>query len=200
MVGPPESIVFDVGYVLVDVDAAEFLAALGPGARDLEAVCEAVDLDAHERGAYPGEVLIDRLASLASLADRPIDRGRLTRLWKGIYRPVPRMLELAKRLGETRRVYYLSNMGEPHWQHLQEGLGLKAYARDAIASFEVQLLKPDPAIFALAERRFALDPAQTLFIDDRAVNVRAAERRGWRGLVHRDVESTHAALAALGLG
>jgi HAD superfamily hydrolase (TIGR01509 family) len=58
-------------------------------------------------------------------------------------------------------------------------------------------MKPHADIYAQAERRFALEPAATVFIDDRADNIDAARARGWHGIVHRDYAGTRAALRAL---
>jgi len=44
---------------------------------------------------------------------------------------------------------------------------------------------------------FELEPAATVFIDDRADNIAAARARGWRGIVHGGYHSTLAALRDL---
>jgi len=49
-----------------------------------------------------------------------------------------------------------------------------------VVSGEERLKKPDPRIFDLAARRFGLDPGATVFVDDSATNVVAAERLGFR--------------------
>ena len=59
-------------------------------------------------------------------------------------------------------------------------------------------MKPHAGIYAEAERRFALTPAATVFIDDRAENIAAARARGWHGIVHTDYARTRAALRAPG--
>jgi len=69
----------------------------------------------------------------------------------------------------------------------------------ALPSFLAGVMKPDAAIYEQAERRFALEPAATVFIDDRPENIASARERGWQGVVHRDPASTVAALAALGV-
>jgi 2-haloacid dehalogenase len=56
-----------------------------------------------------------------------------------------------------------------------------------VVSGEEGVKKPDPRIFDLAIRRFGLDPAQTLFIDDSAVNTAAASGLGFR--THRFVHA-----------
>jgi 2-haloacid dehalogenase len=58
-------------------------------------------------------------------------------------------------------------------------------------------MKPHAGIYAEAERRFALEPGATVFIDDRADNITAARARGWQGIVHADYRGTLAALRAL---
>ncbi len=51
-------------------------------------------------------------------------------------------------------------------------------------------MKPDAEIYAEAERRFGLDPRTTVFIDDRAENIKAARARGWSGIEHSDYHQT----------
>ena len=41
-----------------------------------------------------------------------------------------------------------------------------------------KLIKPDPAIFNLLIKRYALNPAQTIFIDDNIKNVTTAKEVG----------------------
>jgi HAD superfamily hydrolase (TIGR01509 family) len=60
-------------------------------------------------------------------------------------------------------------------------------------------MKPEPGIYAEAERRFDLEPARTVFIDDLPANIEMARRRGWHGVQHRGYGETVAALAALGV-
>jgi 2-haloacid dehalogenase len=48
-----------------------------------------------------------------------------------------------------------------------------------VVSGEERLVKPDPAIFAVLEGRFGLQPARTTFIDDSTANVEAARSLGY---------------------
>ena len=59
--------------------------------------------------------------------------------------------------------------------------------RDIIVSGTEKLMKPDPAIYALAIERFGIDPAGALFIDDVAKNIAGAESVGIAG--HRFVDA-----------
>ena len=49
---------------------------------------------------------------------------------------------------------------------------------DVLVSGKEKLIKPDPAIFNLLIKRYSLDPAQTIFIDDNIKNVTAAKEVG----------------------
>lgn len=194
-----DTVVLDVGHVLVGVDARAFLGLLADhGARfaSLDELCATVDLDAHEAGLVDGNAF---LARLEARLVRPIDPRVLLREWNGLYVPMAPMLDLARRLRRAGRLFLLSNMGELHWAHLEAAFGIPSLAHDALPSYEAKVLKPDPAIYAHAERRFALDPARTVFVDDRADNCAAARARGWHAVRHRDAAETAAALAALGI-
>ncbi|MBJ3775193.1 HAD-IA family hydrolase [Acuticoccus mangrovi] len=72
-------------------------------------------------------------------------------------------------------------------------------ARGRTVSGEVGITKPDPAIYALHARRFGLEPAATLFFDDSAANVAAAEAAGWTGRLFTDAARMRADLAATGV-
>ena len=93
----------------------------------------------------------------------------------------------------------LSNMGALHWDHLEKAFGIPSLGHGAVASYTVGAIKPHPTIYETIEQRFNLDPARTVFIDDRPVNIAAAKERGWAGIVHRDATQTLQALAQLGV-
>jgi HAD superfamily hydrolase (TIGR01509 family) len=60
-------------------------------------------------------------------------------------------------------------------------------------------VKPDAALFAMAEQRFGLVPAQTVFVDDHPRNVEAAQARGWHAVLATDAGAIQRGLAAHGL-
>ena len=51
---------------------------------------------------------------------------------------------------------------------------------DIIVSGDEKMIKPDPAIFHLAIKRFDIEPDKTLFIDDNAANIEAAKSLGFQ--------------------
>ena len=62
-----------------------------------------------------------------------------------------------------------------------------------------KLVKPDPAIYALALQRFGIRPGQAIFIDDNHANVISARENGFAKHHFRDAASLRAELVALNL-
>ncbi|HEX7305554.1 HAD-IA family hydrolase [Lentzea sp.] len=60
----------------------------------------------------------------------------------------------------------------------------------AILSGEVGLAKPDVDIYLLTATRLNLEPAECVFVDDLAVNIRGAVAAGMVGVHHRSTRST----------
>jgi HAD superfamily hydrolase (TIGR01509 family) len=194
-----ETIVFDIGWVFVHLDPRPILECLALRAADrpaLQALVESVRLDDHETGRVHGDEL---LARLAALAERPVSLEEVRVKWLDMFVLQPAMVELAHRLSERYRVHLLSNIGDLHWAHLSREYGLHRIGHGALPSFLAGCMKPHADIYAEAERRFALEPRSTVFIDDRPENIDAARARGWQGILHSGHASTVNALRALGI-
>jgi 2-haloacid dehalogenase len=194
------NVVFDIGWVLVRLNyrpLLDFLQAHGAQLADRDAVMTGIRLEDHETGRLPGHGLLERLRGLTRSQRASLEETQAK--WLDMFELEPAMIELAHRLSERHRVFLLSNIGDLHWAHLAREYRLHAIGHGALPSYVAGVMKPHPAIYAEAERRFALEPSATVFIDDRADNVAAARTRGWHGILHRDHGSTLAGLQALGV-
>jgi 2-haloacid dehalogenase len=192
-------IVFDIGWVFVHLNPRpilDFLAQNAAECRDLESVIARISLDDHECGRMSGEGLLERLQGLTG---RPVTAAQVHAKWVDMFELQPDMVDLAQRLSQRYRVYLLSNIGDLHWEHLCREYSVHRIGHGALPSFIAGAMKPDGAIYAEAERRFALEPAATVFIDDREDNIKAARSRGWHGIVHSGYEQTRVALRELGV-
>ena len=174
----------------------ELLRSRGVEADDLHSVLARAALEDHESGRLPGRGLLERLAALAP---DPVSVQELYAHWIDMFELEPEMVELAHRLSDTHRVYLLSNIGDLHWAHLSREYRFHRIGHGALPSYLAGVMKPHAGIYAEAERRFALEPAVTVFIDDRADNIATARDRGWHGIVHSGHESTVRALRGLGV-
>ena len=114
--------------------------------------------------------------------------------------PMRDTVALLQRLhGAGHALYFLSNMPAPYADHLEANHDFIALFRAGIFSARVNLIKPDPAIFAHALEQFAIAAPDTLFIDDVLHNVQAARAAGWQALQFRDAAQCEAELVRLGL-
>ncbi|MDE2137788.1 MAG: HAD-IA family hydrolase [Gammaproteobacteria bacterium] len=196
---PIRNVVFDIGWVFVRLKyqpLLDLLRARGVETPDLHTALNAAALEEHESGRLHGSGLLERIAALGR---EPVPVEELYAHWIGMFELEPAMVELAHRLSESHRVYLLSNIGDLHWTHLSREYGLHRVGHGALPSYLAGVMKPHAGIYAEAERRFALEPAATVFIDDRADNIDAARRRGWHGIVHGGYASTVEALRGLGV-
>lgn len=75
------------------------------------------------------------------------------------------------------RLLVLSNMSSDFIEHIRRFDVYREFEGDVV-SCEVKTVKPEPEIYRCLLDRFELDPAETLFIDDREANLRAAEQFG----------------------
>src|ERR1700730_12685790 len=71
--------------------------------------------------------------------------------------------------------------------------------RGVMLSGEVKLLKPDPRIFKLLLETFPIDPALTVYVDDREPNVETAVAFGMHGILFTEAAALRTELIGLGL-
>ena len=115
--------------------------------------------------------------------------------------PVPGVHALVEAL-DARGVplFAITNFSADFWPPFQARE--QAFFRrfhDIVVSGEVKLLKPDPAIYYLALDRFRLRPQDALFVDDRLINVEAAEAVGMKAHLFTSAEDLRTRLEQEGL-
>ncbi|NDP39013.1 MAG: HAD-IA family hydrolase [Rhodoferax sp.] len=206
------NIVFDFGAVLFTWRPTELLrhhfperAASAPHAADLaQAVFGHADWHQFDRGVLSMREVITRTAARLGL-----DPGVLTRLVESIPDHLLPMQEtlavlaqlrlLREQQGDAPKLYFLSNMPAPYARALVQRHAFLQWFDGGVFSSDVQLVKPDAEIYALLESRYALAPERTLFIDDNAANVQAAQARGWQGIEFASAQQLQAQLARHGI-
>jgi putative hydrolase of the HAD superfamily len=94
------------------------------------------------------------------------------------------------------RLYYLSNMPEPYARSLEQRHEFFQWFDGGVFSGDVNYIKPEPAIYELLETLYALRPERTVFIDDLAINITAAQARGWHGIQFESARQVQAELDA----
>ena len=90
-------------------------------------------------------------------------------------RPTEKLIDELKAAGY--KLYVLSNMSREFIDFLRKQRVYENFDGDVV-SCEVGIVKPMPEIYDLLLERFDLNPAETIFIDDRKENVDAAAAKG----------------------
>jgi 2-haloacid dehalogenase len=81
----------------------------------------------------------------------------------------------------------------------RERYGFLSLFEQIVVSGEAGLVKPDPRIYDLLVERTGLNSCRTVFVDDRAENVRAAKERGFTGVLFEEPGQLRRDLTGLGL-
>ena len=178
------SVIFDVGRVLFDWDLRYLFAKLIPDRDELEwFVANVVTPEwhfQHDAGRPLAAMLPELKAEFpdhAALIDAYAVRFNET-----IPAPMPGSLELVERLDAAGvPLFAITNFGHEFWEGFRPTQPIFDRFQGIIVSGTEKLIKPDPAIYRLAIKRFGIDPSGALFIDDVAANVAGAESLGIAG-------------------
>ena len=178
-----ETVVFDVGKVLLTFEP-ERVASLLP-AQHREALKEAMFGPVHRWSEFDlGRKSNEQIAfEIAAAAGVP---GGAEMVLEALYRfpetmeplPLYHCIDPLKKLG--KRLYALTNYAEPSFTLTKEAFPLLKALDGEVVSAREKVCKPEEGIYRILLERYGLDPAGSLYIDDREENVRAGERAGFR--------------------
>jgi len=197
-----DAVVFDLGGVLVDWDPRLLYRTMLGSDEEIAAFFDEVDfagwnhrLDAGERTwaeavADLGTRFPHRRELLAAYPER------FAETIGGVIDGTVRLVEELH--GAGVRLLALTNWSAELFPHARERFAFLRLFEAVIVSGEERLAKPDPRIFELLLTRHRLDPAGTVFVDDREVNVDAARAVGMTGLVFTDPDQLRRDLARVG--
>ncbi|MEP0943637.1 MAG: HAD-IA family hydrolase [Rhizobiaceae bacterium] len=96
-----------------------------------------------------------------------------------------------------RDVTLLTNFNQHKFVEAKKKFDFLTRARGETVSGLVELVKPEPDIYAHHHSTHGLDPAATLFIDDSIANIEAARAAGWQAIHFAGLEGAAKLTAAL---
>lgn len=111
--------------------------------------------------------------------------------------PVLKFARELARVGRYRMVA-LNNEGAEFNQHRIDTFGLRDVVSAFFTSCYTGIRKPDPLAFRLVTNVLQLTPSECVFVDDRAVNVAAAQQAGWNAIRFENAVQLRTRLAAEG--
>lgn len=187
----PKVVCFDLGGVLLRIcrswgEACTY-AALLPRPGEPESLLAWADdrrrlIDDYQRGALSCEAYYQRLAALTQGQYTATDTEAIHRSWLiGEYEGVGDVLERIRKAGGVRTAC-LSNTNVAHWKRLLDERDVYpslALLDVALLSHELGHIKPEEAIYAVAEERLGARGNEILFFDDLHENVDGARALGW---------------------
>lgn len=196
------AVVFDVGRVLVQWDLRTLFRKLIDNPDELEWFVQNVVSEEwhfqHDAGRDLGEMVAERKAQFPQYATH-ID-AYATRFNETVPGPVAGTHALVERLAERGvPLFCITNFADPFWDEFVPEWPVLSHFGDVVVSGKEKLVKPDPAIFRLAEQRFG-HPAQSMFfIDDNPANIASAQQLGWQVHLFCEAGELEADLAQRGL-
>ncbi len=195
-----EIVLFDLGGVLLEV------GGVGP-MRELSGIGTDEELWARwlgcrwvrqlEAGRCTPEEFAAGVVADWELAVEPADFLATFGAW--VNQPFPGAPELVAETGAAARIGCLSNTNAFQWDAHFGELPLIGAFEFRYLSFELGLVKPDPAIFEAVAAALPASPESVLFLDDNAVNVEAAAAYGFAARHVRGVGEARRALVETGV-
>jgi putative hydrolase of the HAD superfamily len=175
------NIVFDLAGVVVRYDQAALIAKVFPDPA-LHATVRTdlighVDWLALDRGTLSQPDAIVRAAQRTGLSATAIAQflAQMSAAWV----PIAGTVDLLYRLhAKGHPLFCLSNMHAASMAYLEQTYTFWEVFTGVVISCRVQLIKPEPAIFAHLLAQYGLEASQTVFIDDTMVNLEAAAQWG----------------------
>ncbi len=197
----PEAVIFDIGNVLTRWQPEEFYDRV-IGADRRRALFAAVDLHGMNLAVDAGALFRE---TIYETADRHPDWAEEIRWWydRWIELASPRIEGSIALLRALRAkgvpVFSLTNFGSYSYEEARDKLDFLSEFDREYVSGRMGVTKPDPQIYAMVEADCALAPDRLLFADDKAENIAAAARRGWRTHQFESWQGWAARLVAEGL-
>jgi FMN phosphatase YigB (HAD superfamily) len=190
------ALVFDLGGVIVPHDNDVLYRVLAARCRPAwrpETIAAAARDPRYEQGKLPISHLHERLRQEAGYA---AGWDEFCAEWCCHLGIDAAMLDYVERLAAARRVLIFSNTNREHWDYLVRLSHGRLGRLEAHLSYEMGDAKPALSAFRLLADRAGIDPARSLFIDDKPENVAAARQAGFAAEVFTDQASFERYLAA----
>lgn len=198
-----KNIIFDFGGVVVQFNPKDFLMDHFVNKRAEEIVYELTfgsqewqDLD---RGTITREEGNATMLENAARVNRVFEVQTVIDEWPTILRTKESTVHTMQKLKAAGyRLYYLTNIPADIMDELRQREWFSLFD-GGVASCEVHLCKPEPAIYTTLMQTCNLAYDESIFIDDNKVNAQAAYNLGITGILYKNPKSFERALRACGI-
>jgi glucose-1-phosphatase len=196
------AIIFDIGRVLVRVDVARAMQGLASGSSlSPSELWSTIEKDPRWQDWQEGRMTPpDWYTHISKRVGGGLTFEQFTETWNRALDPAP-LLEDAflQKLSKRYRLALLSNTDPIHVAHLEKTYGFFSCFPVRIYSCAVGASKPNPLIFREALRAVKVNAEESLYIDDVAAYVEAAQRLGISAVQFQSPTQLTADLSAKGV-
>lgn len=106
-------------------------------------------------------------------------KERWTEMIGGAIEPTVQILERLH-AAKSHKLFALTNWSAETFPYAKKTFPFLNHFQNIVVSGEINMKKPDPAIFKYLCRVSFIEPSETLFIDDNKPNIEAAQRLGFQ--------------------
>lgn len=197
-----DTIIFDVGRVLVDWDYLSYLDrfSFGPKktAKIAAATFESPFWKEFDRGTLSPKELVRNFCTLAPEYEAEIQE--VFAHCEDTITLFPYSVDWVRSLKEKGyHLYILSNYSEELFKRTRCKMDFLPYMDGTVFSYSCHLTKPEPEIYQYLLQKFSLTPEHCVFLDDTPANIEAAEKQGIHGIHFTGYQNAVSKLSALGI-
>jgi len=175
------ALIFDLGNVIVKVDAVEMRKVFVRDGTDREILPSSANNGWPQVVDYECGLITtpDFVRHVSGLIGRELTIEEFDSAWSAVFRlndPVAKLIPLLK---QKYPLVLLSNTNDSHWRWIRNAFGeTLCEFNQCLLSFELNRMKPDREVFLAAARSTGQSPEHCLFIDDIEAFVEGARAAG----------------------
>ena len=194
-----KNIIFDFGGVVVQFNPKDFLMDHFLNKRAEEIVYELTFGSQEWQDTITREEGNAAMLENAARVNRVFEVQTVIDEWPTILRTKESTVHTMQKLKAAGyRLYYLTNIPADIMDELRQREWFSLFD-GGVASCEVHLCKPEPAIYTTLMQTCNLAYDESIFIDDNKVNAQAAYNLGITGILYKNPKSFERALRACGI-
>ena len=179
-----KNIIFDIGGVLVSFEPDRVFREMRLPEEEVQILYQHTAKSPYwkelDRGVLPKEEVFQTMVNTMPQAYRKDAMEFFTKRIPEAVTSFDYSADWLKGLKERGyNIYLLTNY--PEWlfeTHWKKGFTFVPYVDGKVVSGKVKLIKPDHAIYETIIKKYSLNPAESVFIDDVKENVQAAKETG----------------------
>jgi 2-haloacid dehalogenase len=197
-----EAVVFDLGGVLIDWDPRHLYRKIFADEHEVDDFLSTIATPEWHSEQDRGRPMEEATALLLSRYPQYAPEieayyGRWDEMFGGTIEDSVGVLRDVREEGYP--LYALTNWSAETFPRARERWDFLGWFEDIVVSGEERAIKPDTEIYGVLVERTGLEPAKTVFIDDRGPNVRAAADLGFIAVEFEDAAQLRQNLVKLGV-